>query len=155
MKKLFGIALLAFAGVAISQGAYKNPVDGKIYIADWKTYQPKGDGVAHKGRVMNAGVRLLNSQDDFEQNTTAQELAKLIGYIQENLTKQAEISSEGGEVLLQITLSKETRPQFKMSFQGSLKQELLQRFYDSLSAIDLKTKKDTVTLQVHFVVKNA
>lgn len=155
MRALLFIALGVFANFACSQEAYKNPIDGKTYIADWKTYGPKGGVAEKKGRVINSGVRLLSMQSDFERNTTAQELAKLISYIQEILAHRVEPYKEGGEILLQVSLSKENKPEFKMSIQGDLKQEFLQRFYDSLAGIELKTKQSTVTLQVHFVVKNA
>jgi hypothetical protein len=149
------VALYVFAPMAVSQEAtYANPVDGKTYTADWKTYVPKSGVAEQTGRVVNSGVRLLSSQADFERNTTAQELAKLISYIQELLSRDAEGFREGGEILLDVSLSKDAKPQFKMSYQGDLQKEFLQRFYDSLSDIDLQTKQSTVALQVHFVVKS-
>jgi hypothetical protein len=57
------------------------------------------------------------------------------------------------EILLQIELRKDTNPDFKMSYQGELQQEYLQRFYSALSTIEFKTKESTVTLQAHFLVK--
>ncbi|HEY0683867.1 MAG TPA: hypothetical protein VGD45_16160 [Steroidobacter sp.] len=122
---------------------------------NWKTYLPEGGIVDQKGRVTNAGVRLLSSQADFERNTTVQDLARLIGYIQEVLTRAAEPFKEGGEILLQVSLSKDAEPAFEMSFQGDLTTELLQRFYDSLSEIDARAEQSTVALQIHFVIKNA
>lgn len=153
MKFLLFIALGLFTQLTYSQEAYENPVDGKTYIADWTTYQPQGGVVEQRGRVINAGVRLLSSEMEFEANTTSEELVKLIKHIQELLTTESEKYSEGGEILLQIALRKESKPEFKISYQGDLKQELLQRFYDALASVVLKTRQSTVTLQVHFIVK--
>lgn len=151
------ISTVIGVGAAVANAAepYNNPVDGKAYIADWKTYLP-ADGVkAGSGRVVNSGVRLLNAQSEFEKNTTAADLAKLIGYIQEALTRHASQYKEGGEILLQIELSKNGKPNFKISFQGDLQQALLEKLYKSIGGIELNTKYSTVALQVHFSVKNA
>lgn len=155
MRILLFFTLGLMAHMAHSQETYENSVDGKSYIADWKTYKPKGGVAEQKGRVINSGVRLLSTQADFERNTTAEELSKLISYIQEILTKKSEGFNEGGEILLQIALSKENNPDFKMSYQGNLKEEYLESFYEALAGIELRTKQSTVTLQVHFVIKNA
>jgi hypothetical protein len=155
MRTLAIITISLVTQLAIAQSEYINPVDGRTYIADWKTYHPEGGVKEQKGRVVNTGVRLLNTQADFEKNVTVSELAKLIGFIQHVLTKEVESYKDGGEILLQIELSNAVNPRFKMSYQGDLKQELLQKFYDSLSVIELKTKVNVVNLQVHFLVKNA
>jgi hypothetical protein len=155
MRALTMVALTLAAQLVLAQEGYVNPVDGKTYIADWKTYHPEGGVKDQKGRVVNKGVRLLSSQNDFEKNVTVEELAKLIGYIQLALTKEAESYKESGEILLQIELSNTNNPSFKMFYQGELKQELLQKFYDSLSVIEFKTKVSVVNLQVYFSVKNA
>ena len=138
-----------------AQEDYSNPVDGKTYVADWKTYQPDGVSKPQDGRVINSGVRLLSTQADFEKNTTAEELAKLIGFIQEVLSKESQGYNGSGEILLQVELRKEDNPGFKMSYQGELAEDYLQRFYDALDSIEYRTQVSTVTLQVHFVVKDA
>jgi hypothetical protein len=150
------VLLLGFSSQLLaSQEEYGNPIDGKTYVADWKTYRPAEGAKPQNGRVINSGVRLLSTQADFEKNTTAEELAKLIGFIQEVLTKESQGYKSGGEILLQIELRKEGNPEFKMSYQGDLTEDYLQRFYDALESIEYKTQQSTVTLQVHFVVKNA
>ncbi|WP_462170604.1 hypothetical protein [Pseudoalteromonas xiamenensis] len=150
------VLLLSFCSQLLAaQEEYTNPVDGKTYVADWKTYQPDGGVKPKDERVINSGVRLLSAQSDFEKNTTAEDLAKLIGFIQKVLTKESLGYKGGGEILLQIELRKEHNPEFKMSYQGELTEDYLQRFYDALESIDYKTQQSSVTLQVHFVVKNA
>lgn len=149
------LSLAALSNIAVAGDAYRNPVDGKTYIADWKTYTPEGGIRNQSARVTNAGIRLLNTQEDFERNTSAPELVKLVGFIHETLAQYAQQYDEGGEILLHITLNQEGKPQFKMSFQGNLRQAFLEQFYKSLSVIEFHTKKETVTLQVHFVVKNS
>jgi len=143
------------ASKAIAQEKYVNPVDGNTYVADWKTYEPKDGFSAQTGRVINAGARLLNTQDEFSKNVTVNDLSKLIGYAQDLLARISSEYDEGGEILLQITLSNEATPKFELSYQGEFKKELLQAFHDGLSSIELKTKESVVALQVHFRVKNA
>lgn len=150
------VVLLSFyCQLLAAQEEYSNPIDGKTYVADWKTYQPDGGVKPQDGRVINAGVRLLSTQADFEKNTTAEDLVKLIGFIQEILTKESQGYKGSGEILLQIELRKEDNPKFEMSYQGELTEDYLQRFYDALESIEYKTQQSSVTLQVHFVVKNA
>ena len=134
---------------------YRNPVDGVVYVAELKTYVPANGVDNKKGRVVNSGIRLLNSQSDFEANTTAKELAKLIGYIHEVLAQHAAQHKETGEILVQIELAKSGKPKFKMSFQGNVQRELLEKFYKSLGSIEFNTRQSTVSLQAHFVLKDA
>jgi hypothetical protein len=155
MRIVLFFALWIFSRVVFAQEEYANPVDGKIYVADWKTYQPEAGVKPQSGRIKNAGVRLLSTQAEFEKNTTAEELVKLIGFIQEALTKESEGRKESGEILLQIELRKQEQPNFKMSYQGELTEEHLQRFYDALKAIEYTTKESAVTLQVHFIIIDA
>ncbi|WP_138855488.1 hypothetical protein [Inhella inkyongensis] len=156
MKSLPILFVMALAlGPVNAAEPYRNPVDGAVYIADWKTYVPANGVDNKKGRVVNSGIRLLSSQSDFEMNTTAKELAKLIGYIHEVLAQHAAHHKEAGEILLQIELAKSGKPNFKMSFQGNVQQELLENFYKSLGSIEFNTKKSTVSLQAHFVLKDA
>lgn len=155
MRIIMFIALWMFSWEAFAQKEYANPIDGKIYVSDWKPYQPEA-GVKHQlGRIKNAGVRLLSTQEDFSKNTTVEELAKLIGFIQEVLIKETEGLEEGGEILLQIELRKHDHAEFKMSYQGKLTEEYLQRVYDAMKTVEYNTKVSTVTLQVHFVVSEA
>ena len=150
------VLLLSFCSQLLAaQEEYANPIDSKTYVADWKTYQPDGGVNPQDGRVINSGVRLLSAQADFEKSTTAEDLAKLIGFIQEVLSKESLGYKGSGEILLQIELRKEDNPEFKMSHQGELTEDYLQRFYDALESIEYKTQQSSVTLQVHFVVKNA
>ncbi len=155
MRIIIVLLLSFFSQLLVAQEEYTNPVDGKTYVADWKTYQPDEGSKPQDGRVINSGVRLLSAQADFEKNMTAEELAKLIGFIQEVLTKESQDYKGSGEILLQIELRNEDNPEFKMSYQGELTEDYLQRFYDALESIEYKTQQSSVMLQVHFVVKNA
>jgi len=155
MRVIFFFLLGVISQLASAQDEYVNPIDGKVYVADWKTYKPEGGVKPQDGRVINAGVKLLSSQEDFEKNTTAEELAKLIGFIQEALEKESSGNRGSGEILLQIEIRNQEEPDFKMSYQGELTEVYLQRFYEALNTIKYRTKVSSVTLQVHFVVKNA
>tara|TARA_R110002049_G_scaffold245363_1_gene419294 strand:- start:104 stop:571 length:468 start_codon:yes stop_codon:yes gene_type:complete len=155
MRIIIVLLLSFFSQLLTAQEEYANPVDGKTHVADWKTYHPDGGAKPQDGRVINSGVRLLSTQADFEKNTTAEDLAKLIGFIQEVLSKESQGYKGSGEILLQIELRNEDNPRFEMSYQGELTEDYLQRFYGALESIEYKTLQSTVTLQVHFVVKNA
>ena len=132
---------------------YVNPVDGKTYVADWKTYTPKGKIVKKEGRVKNGGIRLLNTQDEFEVNTTVDDLVKMIGYIEDSLRDVVGTTDGIGEIYLQISLNHDKNPEFKMSYSGELSKLILQKFYDRLGHIDVISKKETVKLQIHLIVE--
>ena len=155
MRILFIFSLVFASNLAFCAEAYENPVDRKSYVADWKLYRPNKMIADQNGKVTNSGIRLLNTQNEFEKNITVDELAKLIGYIKERLAEKSQKYHEGGEIVLQITLNKEKNPEFKMSYQGNLGNELLQSFYDSLAGIELKTKQSSVTFQINFVMKQS
>jgi hypothetical protein len=105
MRAIMFIALSLATQFAYSLEEYANPVDRKVYVADWKTYQSNGNTKEHVDRVINSGVRLLSTQQDFDKNTTPNELAKLLGFIQEVLTKESEKYNEGGEIRLYMNPS--------------------------------------------------
>ncbi len=155
MKILIILIGLLIAGPAFAQEAYVNPIDGKAYIADWKVYKPEGKAETQKGRVVNAGVRLLNTQEDFKRNATVEDLAKLISYTHDMLAKEVGPTKEPGQIMLQISLNKDKSPDFEMSYQGNLNPDMLQRFYSNLEKIEFNTKESTVTLEVHFIIKSA
>lgn len=154
MRILLSIVFGLVTQLAIAQEEYAVPVNENNYAADWMAYQPNASK-KQDGRVVYSGVRFISSQEDFEKNTTAKEVAKFVGFIQEILTKEAEGYGEGGEILLHIKLRKEANPVFKMSNRGELTQDYLQGFYEALSAIDYKMKESAVVLQIRYIVKNA
>jgi|GEM_PF-3071486 len=154
MKLLMIMIGLSFAWPALAQEAYVNPIDGKKYIADWKTYKPQNKSEKPKGRVENAGIVLLSTQEDIGRNASVKDIVKLINFAKEQLTIAIEPTKETGAVLLQISLNKDKKPKFDISHQGSITQDTLQRFYNSLGTIDLTTKEKTVTLQVAFKVND-
>lgn len=154
MKHLILLCLLIVQS-AYAQEAYQNPVDGKVYVSNWKTYKPASNNAETVSRVKNSGVRLLSLEEEFEKNTSATELARIIGYAQESLEYASKGRPESGEILLQVTLSKEELPELKFSFRGNLTEKVLQSFKDRCSEINLKTKVSSVSFQVHFVVAGA
>jgi len=140
---------------AIAQEAYHNPVDGKVYVSNWKAYKPASNSEQAVSRIKNAGVRLLSLEEDFEKNTSTSELAKIIGFAQESLAHVSKGHPESGEILLQVTLNKNKSPGFEFSYQGDLTDNVLQSFKDRCNEINLKTKVSSVSFQVHFIVAGA
>lgn len=151
---IFFVMVLSF-GIVKAAEPHLNFGDSIVDKVDWKTYVPERGVDNKKGRVVISEIRLLNSQSEFGANTTATELAKLIGYIHEVLSQNVAHHKETGEILLQIELAKNGKPNFKISFQGNVQQELLEEFYKSLSSIEFNTKQATISLQVHFVLIDA
>jgi hypothetical protein len=149
------LLILIFAtNASYSQSEFYNPIDGKTYIGDWKKYG-SSDEAREDGRVINLGVRLMNTDCDLKKNITAEEIASLVTSVQSIFTEKVEGHNEGGEVLIQITLNRETKPVFEMSYQGDLQGEYLQKSRDSLSALEYKTRENSITLQVHLKIRNA
>lgn len=141
--------------MVLAQEHYVNPIDGHKYIADWETYTAAGTNTASDGRVEIEEIRFLNTQAEFEKNTSAKELANLIGYILFILSNESKRYNAGGEVLLQIEIKQNSKPQFTMNYRGDLQREHLKGFYDALSSIEIKSKAKPLKFLIHFRVKDA
>ena len=134
--------------------SYQNPVDGKVYEADWESYTPETAVKAEEGQVFNKGVRLLSTQDDFSKNINVTELSNYIKKIEEQLIEVRKIKIETGEIMLQVELSKTTQPKFSLAHQGDLTQDFLQQFHDKINKLkDYRTLIDKVSFQIEFSVK--
>lgn len=154
MRILLILCLTVFSSGAWAQEVYHNPVDGKDYVADqWETYTPEGGVRESDSRVKNAGVRLLNSQQDISKNTTASELASLIKEIEALLTKSVAESEFGGEILLQVAMHKDKPPTYQMSYNGELQNDMLKDFYNALQQLKaVNSKESSINFLVHFVI---
>ena len=153
MRFLAIIVLALVTHLAIAQDEQAVPVSESHYAEEWKSYQP--DAKKSAGRVEYAGVRFVSPQEVFEKNTSPEDVAKIIGFIQKILTNESEGHEEGGEIVLHIKLKNDDIPAFKVNHRGELTQEYIGKFYKALSAIEYKTKENPVVLQVRYLVKNA
>ena len=155
MRALTLLISLLISSVSYAQSEYYNPIDGKTYVGDWKKYESENGTKEEKGRVINLGVRLMNTDADLRKNITAEGIASLVRSIEGIFTENVKDYNDAGEVLIQVTVDKNTEPDFKISFQGELKKEYLQKSKDALSTLEYQTKESSITFQVHLKIKNA
>jgi hypothetical protein len=132
---------------------YKNPVDGKTYVADWKKHSPEGPIKRELGPVVSLETRFLNTQQDVAANADVEELVDFTKRIESVLTAVQEAKRQNGEIMLQIELSKSVKPSFSLAHQGALTPDFLQSFYDSLEELpEFRTRKSSISFQVHFAI---
>ena len=142
-------------GDLMANDKYKNPVDGKTYHADeWKTYEPQKQKKENESRLENLGIRLLSSQEEFEANIDVSTLSAYTKAIESRILEIIESYPNSGDILLQVEISNNNSPKYKMSYQGNLTQEILQKIYDSLNKENgIRTKKSNVAFQIHYKIK--
>ncbi len=135
--------------------AYDNPIDGKTYVADWKTYEPEGGVSGQEGTVSNVGIRFLSPEEQLSKNVNVTRLSGYVLNIEsqlENLRKEKVVS---GKILLQIELSKSNPPKYSISHQGKIDKDFLQQLHDKLSALeDYRTLVDEIQFQIEFSIKD-
>lgn len=137
---------------------YENPVDGKGYTANWKTYDAgKGSGETdNKNNTELISVTLLSPQDLIAENISVTDLASLIKKTEENIISSTKDSTEEFELLLDTTLSKDKSPQFKMASDREVSKPILQKVYDNLTTLpDIRTKEDEIKYQLHLKINKA
>ena len=142
---------------AIAQDEYHNPVDGKTYTTEeWKKNSPKSPADENQLRVQNVGIRLLTLESDVAKNLSVKGLSGFIRNIEVEANSAAGDTKSKGVILLQVSLEPKESPDYKMSFQGDVSQEILQRFYDKLQALAFPiVRVSNVTFQVQLELKNA
>lgn len=154
----FMIFLICFFCVGASLYAeeqYYNPIDKKTYTADWKTYQPSNkttDNIAT--RVVNKGVRLLNTQEEFDSNITVKNLSNFIISVQNVISKVIEPKKDFGLLLVEIQISPKEPPIYKLANQGDIKKDTLQEIYDNLMNLNqIRSEKSSIKFQVTFAIQ--
>lgn len=134
---------------------YHNPIDNKIYESDWKEYTPQGKESPKDGIVVNDGIRLLNTEQEFSDNVNIEELGEYIKEIERHLEKTAQNYEESGIILLQITLSKIGETGFEIAHQGDLGDDFLQDFYDKLTLLKAyNSMLESIKFQINFTINN-
>jgi hypothetical protein len=135
--------------------AYLNPVDKKTYLAPggWKTYLPETPRPDEPGRkVRTQHVRLLSSQSDIETRTTVADLAAFIREAERLADESFGKSGRRFQVMAQFHCQP-TGHEVKLAHQGDATQELLQEYYDALTAAKkLRVKDGEVSFQLELSV---
>ncbi len=138
----------------VKYSTYHNPIDGMAYTADWKTYSSESEVKNANERVVTDEIRLLSPEDEFEKNTTAEELVAFIDFIDKALEISVENSKDSGSIILQVTINHRMPPKYQIAYEGSLEQEILQKFYDEISKLSLQTKVGSVVFQLAYTVND-
>lgn len=154
MKPVLIFAILVPCVLIAEDSTYQNPVDGKAYRADWKQYDPVNPAEKPSGPVIMNGARLLTDQPTFDKNMSVADLAAFIKATQISIASSVEASIETFAILVDTTISKNTRPQFQMASQGDVSEATLQRIVDGFKSLpDIRSKSDTLKYQVEFEIK--
>ncbi len=135
------------------ESTYTNPVDGTAYRANWKEYTPDKPSEEPAGPVALKGARLLTEQAIFDRNLTATELAGFIKATQASVVSSVGQPTATFAILVDTTITKDSRPEFRMASQGTVSDATLQKIIDGFKGLpDLRSKSDTLKYQVHFEI---
>jgi hypothetical protein len=153
MKPLFTFALLVPFLLNAEESTYQNPVDGTGYRANWKEYAPDKPIEKPAGPVALKGARLLTDQPTFDRNMTATELAGFIKATQASVASSVGTPTETFAILVDTTITKDSRPQFQMASQGTVSEATLRKISDGFKSLpDLRSKSDPLKYQVQFEI---
>ena len=154
MKTNTIILLSLFVFSPVYGDTYKDPIDGREYRAEWRTYQPK-DGVKESdGPVNLLSSRLLSTQQEFDNNVSLETLSEFMKATQANIEKHIGTPSTEFELLINTTLFLDKDPEFEIASQGEVTKEQLQKIHDGLAKMKgLKTKSGALKYQAHYKVK--
>lgn len=130
---------------------YQNPVDGKAYTADWKTYKPQhGEALPENPKVQVAGVRLLNRQDEFAQYTSVDDLVAYLKQVNHIASTVFADSGIKAEVMAQFE-SSPGKTALKLASQGGVPDKLMQAFYEQVNALPpLRVSSSILQYQVEY-----
>jgi hypothetical protein len=152
LMKSFAMAslLLIAATRAVAQGtAYKNPVDGKAYVAPngWVTYKPEGGVPERHERVRILNVRLLQDQEEMATRVAPEDLADYVKLANE-VAVQVFSSYDKRVVLQTVFTCRPGRCEKKIASSGGPPDDLLQSYYDKLVKLPPPKISDEISFQV-------
>lgn len=158
----FLCSTLAFSALALPHimaiaqtSTYENPVDGKEYTAEWKTYEPETPKNDFDSRVSIENVVLLTSQDDLAKRVTIESLGTYIEQLEADLLELATDYSDHGKVWLQVDIGQEELPAHQLAYDGSITTDLLQAYYEKISKNeDVPAVLGPVSFQLVMVVRD-
>jgi hypothetical protein len=132
---------------------YRNPIDSKAYVAEWRSYQPESPRAEGQTRTMVDHIRLLNEQALYERDIGIQPLAEFSKKIEAVVREVGDTSAAHYELLIEVKVSRGLPPTFQMATQGEVRQEELQAVYAKLAKLpDLRSSEADLTFQMHFKV---
>ncbi len=153
MNRYIAFIVLLVGNVYAEQSTYENPVDGKSYSADWKTYSPQKPSAKVPQYMHMEGARLLSEQAVFDKNININDLSNFIKATQSNIQTSLGKPSSDFSLLIQTTLSKDQKPKFEIASKGDVPKETLQKISDGFSSLpDLRSKTDSLVYQVQFSI---
>jgi hypothetical protein len=134
-----------------SDSPYNNPLDGKNYRVVWME-GPEDKGEEGAGKMVTlAGVRLMSSQQSFDQNIDKDALEEYIESTRSNIEFVAGDPKDSFSLLLETTITPSERPKFAMASRGKAPDGALEKIYRVLGSLpDLRSKLDTLKYQLEF-----
>lgn len=153
MRRYLQVFLLAAApyGAHGQSTPYVNPLDGKTYEATWSDRRDKAPKGEAGGGVSLSGVRLLSSQQAFDRNVDAKQLAEFIEATKANVAFVAGEPEGSYSILLETVLTPGGVPKFALASRGAVPKDTLEKIYKSLGSLpDLRSRLDTLKYQLEF-----
>ena len=115
---------------------YWNPIDSKVYMAEWQASQVENQRSGAMTQTTLDHVRLLDEQIGFERELGAQRLAEFCKTLQSIVDGVTRVSAASYDLLLEVVLSPERQPEFRLANRGEAPPKELQRIDAALSELD-------------------
>jgi len=149
---LFVILLISPVLFAELPNAYVSPADGIEYTAEWEEHEP--DNPNYKdGVIVNGPLRLLNQTSKFEENVTINGFSDFCLLIQDEVEKVIVEWSDKSQLLVQVTIHPDVKPEFVIAYQGDVSKDSLQALYDAFtSQLDYRTLHDDLKFEKSFSI---
>lgn len=149
-KPIATLAAQEFKFRSGTETIYENPIDGKSYSADWKTYAPATPAKQPDDGIKAGPIRLLTEDALFQKNVSTEALVEFIKETEKQV-RSAPKAEANFELLIQVTLLPTEKPEIRMSSKGKAPKEVLQAVHDSLQKVpDLRSKADPLPFQMQF-----
>jgi len=136
--------------------AFHNPVDDKTYVAPggWKSYKPDVPRPDEPGKTVKTDrVRLLTSQSEIAERTTVADLGSFIKEAERLAEESFENSGKSFRLMVQFNCRPDGH-EVKLAHQGEVTKDMLQPFYDGLTAAKkLPVKDGEVAFQLELSVR--
>ncbi|HRL78608.1 MAG TPA: hypothetical protein PLC86_23415 [Candidatus Accumulibacter phosphatis] len=153
----FVVAIGLIANVSASAlETYKNPIDGRDYVADrWSVHTPAEGTPKAKpaGKVQLLSARLLNDNSTLEANVTVEVLAKISDHVLAATDTTASTRKDSGEILVQVDISAGSMPRYRIAHRGEISKEFLVALNKELpKGPDYRSKVELISMQLQLAV---
>jgi hypothetical protein len=125
------------------------------FFARGEIYTPEGGVRRSKGKVDVELIELITDQYVIGHNISTIQLSDFIKRAEKSVAQSVPPNAAPFRLHLLVTCSPGAKPTFHLKYDvQSVPHDLLQHLYDGLQKLpDLRTKKDTISFKIDFVIK--